>query len=130
MDGAPGSIMARPGTWLAAAWFATSLGCWTSLEPPACVLRCSTGGTCVSLANNAQEQTKIPYLLLDGKLEKTPETYRLLGELLDAKGRAEQLANYAEETPSGRKRRIASNPEGVRPRVYYGRGINLETAVG
>jgi iron complex transport system substrate-binding protein len=84
----------------------------------------STGGTYVSLANNVQEQTKIPYLLLDGRLEKTPEIYRLLGDLLDAKDRAEQLANYAEETLSGLRRRIASIPESERPRVYYGRGIN------
>lgn len=84
----------------------------------------STGGTYVSLANNVQEQTKIPYLLLDGRLEKTPEIYRLLGEWLDARDRAEQLANYAEETLSGLRRRIASIPESDRPRVYYGRGIN------
>ena len=84
----------------------------------------STGGTYVSLANNVQEQTKIPYLLLDGRLEKTPEIYRLLGDLLDARDRAEQLANYAEETLSGLRRRIASIPESDRPRVYYGRGIN------
>jgi iron complex transport system substrate-binding protein len=84
----------------------------------------STGGTYVSLANNVQEQTKIPYLLLDGRLEKTPENYRLLGEWLDARDRAEQLANYAEETLSGLRRRIASIPESDRPRVYYGRGIN------
>jgi len=84
----------------------------------------STGGTYVSLANNVQEQTKIPYLLLDGRLEKTPEIYRLLGQLLDTKDRAEQLANYAEETLSGLKQRIASIPESERPRVYYGRGSN------
>jgi iron complex transport system substrate-binding protein len=84
----------------------------------------STGGTYVSLANNVQEQTKIPYLLLDGRLEKTPEIYRLLGELLDARDRAEQLANYAEETLSGLRQRIAAIPESDRPRVYYGRGIN------
>jgi iron complex transport system substrate-binding protein len=71
-----------------------------------------------------QEQTKIPYLLLDGRLEQTPETYRLLGDLLDAKDRAEQLATYAEETLSGLRRRIASIPDSERPRVYYGRGIN------
>jgi iron complex transport system substrate-binding protein len=91
----------------------------------------STGGTYVSLANNVQEQTKIPYLLLDGRLEKTPEIYRLLGELLDAKGRAEQLADYAEETLSRLKQRIASIPEKQRPRVYYGRGVNgLESGLG
>jgi iron complex transport system substrate-binding protein len=90
----------------------------------------STGGTYVSLANNVQAQTKIPYLLLDGRLEKTPEIYRLLGELLDTKARAEQLANYAEETLSGLRQRIASIPESERPRVYYGRGINgLETGL-
>ena len=90
----------------------------------------STGGTYVSLANNVQAQTKIPYLLLDGRLEKTPQIYRLLGELLDTKGRAEQLANYAEETLSGLRQRIASIPESERPRVYYGRGINgLETGL-
>src|SRR5262245_10141076 len=84
----------------------------------------STGGTYVSLANNVQAQTKIPYLLLDGRLEKTPEIYRLLGELLDTKDRAEQLANYAEETLSGLRQRIAAIPESERPRVYYGRGSN------
>ena len=83
-----------------------------------------TGGTYVSLANNVQEQTKIPYLLLDGRVGEKPETYRLLGELVDAKDRAEQLANYAEETLSGLRQRIAAIPESDRPRVYYGRGIN------
>ena len=83
-----------------------------------------TGGSYVSLANNVQEQTKIPYLLLDGRLENTPEIYRLLGDLLDARDRAEQLANYAEETLSGLRQRIAAIPESDRPRVYYGRGIN------
>src|SRR6516165_11674390 len=42
----------------------------------------SVGPTYVSLANNVQEQTKIPYLLLDGRFENTPAVYRLLGELL------------------------------------------------
>ena len=90
----------------------------------------STGPTYVSLANNVQEQTKIPYLLLDGRFENTPQVYRLLGELLGVKDRAEQLARYAEQTLSGLKARIAAIPAGERPRVYYARGANgLETGL-
>jgi iron complex transport system substrate-binding protein len=90
----------------------------------------SVGATYVSLANNVQEQTKIPYLLLDGRFENTPAVYRLLGELLGVKDRGEQLANYAEETLNDLKSRIASIPESECPRVYYGRGANgLETGL-
>jgi len=90
----------------------------------------SVSPTYVSLADNVQEQTKIPYLLLDGKLNKTPEIYCLLGEGLGVKERAETLAKYADETLNGLGARIASVPEAERPRVYYGRGTNgLETGL-
>src|SRR5262249_37121792 len=91
----------------------------------------SVAPTYVSLANNVQEQTKIPCLLLDGRLESTPAVYRLLGELLGVNDRAERLARYADETLNGLKARIASVPESERPRVCYGRGANgLETGLG
>ena len=71
----------------------------------------TVGPTYVSLANNVQEQTKIPYVLLDGTFTKTPQMYLLLGELLDVKDRAEQLARYADETLHGLQTRIAAIPE-------------------
>jgi iron complex transport system substrate-binding protein len=78
-----------------------------------------------------QGQTKIPYLLLDGRFESTAAIYRLLGEWLGVKEHAEELARYAEETLDGLKARIASIPESERLRVYYGRGANgLETGLG
>ena len=90
----------------------------------------SVGPTYVSLANSVQDQTKIPYVLLDGTFNKTPEMYRLLGNLLGVEARAEQLARYADETLNGLGARIASIPEAERPRVYYGRGVNgLETGL-
>jgi iron complex transport system substrate-binding protein len=90
----------------------------------------SVAGTYVSLANNVQEQTKIPYVLLDGRLEDSTKVYRLLGELLGVKDRAERLAHYAEQTLDVLKARIAAIPESERPRVYYGRGVNgLETGL-
>ena len=90
----------------------------------------SIAPTYVSLANNVQEQTKIPYVLLDGAFDKTPEMYRLLGDLLGVQDRAEQLARYADETLNGLRTRIAAIPDAERPRVYYGRGVNgLETGL-
>jgi len=90
----------------------------------------SVGPTYVSLANNVQEQTKIPYVLLDGTFTKIPQMYRLLGDLLDVKDRAEELARYADETLHGLQARLAGIPDVERPRVYYGRGVNgLETGL-
>ena len=41
----------------------------------------STSPTFVSLATRVQEQTGIPYALLDGRFDATATTYRKLGEL-------------------------------------------------
>lgn len=84
----------------------------------------STRASYISLANNVQERTKIPYVLLDGRFEDTPRIYRLLGEILGAKDRAELLAQYADETLNRLRARIAAIPESERPRAYYGRGVN------
>lgn len=90
----------------------------------------STNPTYVSLADNVQEQTKIPYLLLDGRFERTPEIYRQLGAWLGVEARAEELARYADETINGLRSRISAIPEKERPRVYYARGTNgLETGL-
>ena len=90
----------------------------------------SLAPTYVSLADNTQEQTKVPYLLLDGRFENTPAVYRLLGDLLGVKDRAEKLARYADKTLTTLKARIASIPQAERPRVYYARAVNgLETGL-
>ena len=90
----------------------------------------NTSPTYISLANTVQDQTKIPYLLLDGRLDKTPELYRMLGELLGRKDRAARLAGYADDTLNGLRARLAAIPDSARPRVYYGRGVNgLETGL-
>ena len=87
--------------------------------------------TYISLANRVQEQTGIPYALLDGRFETIVPTYRLLGELIHRKSDATAFARYAEETMATIKGRIDKIPEAERPRVYYGRGSRgLETGLG
>jgi iron complex transport system substrate-binding protein len=89
----------------------------------------STTPTYASLAARVQEQTGIPYALLDGRFEATASTYRLLGALTHRD--AEPFAAYTETTLAKIKARISQVPEDQRPRVYYARGPRgLETGLG
>ena len=57
--------------------------------------------TYVSLADRVQEQTGIPYLLIDGRFANTAAALRLAGEILGVPERGERLAAYAEATFAG-----------------------------
>jgi iron complex transport system substrate-binding protein len=89
----------------------------------------STSPTFVSLAARVQEQTGIPYALLDGRFDVMPTTYRQLGALTQRD--AAPLADYAEQTLAKISARVNRIPENERPRVYYARGPRgLETGLG
>jgi iron complex transport system substrate-binding protein len=100
-----------------------------ALKPDLIIDVGSTTATYVSLAERVQEQTKIPYALLDGRFDATGSTYRLLGKLTHRD--AEPLATYAEDTLVKIQERVNRIPEDERPRVYYARGPKgLETGLG
>ena len=87
--------------------------------------------TYTTLAARVQEQTGIPYVLLDGRFEATPATYRRLGDLVGRREKAEELAAWCENAMRTLTGRIAGVPENARPRVYYARGPRgLETGLG
>lgn len=91
----------------------------------------ATSPTFVSLATRVQEQTGIPYALLDGRFDASVETYRKLGELTHRRQAAEALAAYTAETMSTIRRRVDAIPMEKRPRVYYARGPRgLDTGLG
>jgi len=86
--------------------------------------------TYVSLADRIQAQTGIPYLLFDGRLERTADLYERLGIILGTPERAGELAAYARSTLATVAERVAAVPADRRPRVYYGRGPEgLETGL-
>jgi iron complex transport system substrate-binding protein len=78
------------------------------------------------LAQETQEKTGIPTLLLDGALEKIPAVARTLGTMLNQPAQAEAVARMAEAILS------LPVPEGTHPSVYYARGADglLATAPG
>ncbi|MBR0694645.1 iron ABC transporter substrate-binding protein [Bradyrhizobium lablabi] len=89
----------------------------------------STAPTFASLAARVQEQTGIPYALLDGRFEAIASTYRLLGALTHRD--AEPLASFTERTLTTIQSRVNRIPDQERPRVFYARGPRgLETGLG
>ena len=91
----------------------------------------SISPTFVSLATRVQEQTGIPYALLDGRFDAIVPTYRKLGELTHRETEAGALARYADKTMTIIRQRVDKVPENRRPRVYYARGPRgLETGLG
>jgi iron complex transport system substrate-binding protein len=102
----------------------------TLLQPDLILDVGSVRDTFVSLADRVQQQTGIPYALLDGTLAQTENAYALLGRLVHRQREAAELARYVAETRQavlGRIDRIA--PE-RRPLVYYARGPRgLETGL-
>src|SRR3984893_13589030 len=79
----------------------------------------SVNPTYVSLADRVQQQTGIPYALLDGRFEGIPQAYRTLGALLGRPGEGEDLARIAAETIGTIAQRAAAIAPERRSRVYY-----------
>ena len=86
--------------------------------------------THVSLAERTQWQTGVPYLIFDGKFDKTPELYERLGALLGDEEKARELAGEARRTLADLRRALDPLAAAPHPRVYYARGLDgLETAL-
>jgi iron complex transport system substrate-binding protein len=84
-----------------------------------------------SLAEKVQQDSGIPYVLLDGHLDRVGATYRALGQLLGRADDAEKLASSAENTIAIVTQRSAAVPSEARPRVYYARDKSgLQTGFG
>ena len=86
--------------------------------------------TFTSLAERVQDQTGIPYLLFDGRLENTAASIRQIGAILGVAPRAELIARYMEETEALLDARLKDIPAASRRRVYLARQQNgLETGL-
>ncbi|WP_167644826.1 iron ABC transporter substrate-binding protein [Mameliella alba] len=90
----------------------------------------SVRDTYIDLADRVQAQTGIPYLLIDGRFENTPEALRILGEALGVPDRGKALAADAEARFASIDALLDEVPEEARPRVYLARGPDgLETGM-
>ena len=84
--------------------------------------------TFASLAQRVQQQTGIPYLLLDGDFDRMAEAVTQLGAVTGEEARAQEWVAYIRDTLALIDARLARVPRERRPRVYYGRGpLGLNT---
>ena len=82
-------------------------------------------------AEQIQQQTRIPYLVLDNSIQATPHTLRIIGALFGAVERGNDLGKYADYAVDALRGELLIAPADVRPIVYYGRGPDgLETGLG
>ncbi len=101
-----------------------------SLQPDLIIDFGSVLDTYIDLADRVQEQTGIPYILVDGRFEATPDALRLVGDILGVPDRGETLAADVEDTFARIDAILSGIPEEDRPRVYLARGPDgLETGM-
>jgi iron complex transport system substrate-binding protein len=82
-------------------------------------------------ADQVQQQTGVPYLVLDNGIQATPGTLRTIGAMLGVAERGNDLAIYADNAIDAVRGRLLIAPADERPLVYYGRGPDgLETGLG
>ncbi|VDC30616.1 ABC transporter substrate-binding protein [Pseudogemmobacter humi] len=90
----------------------------------------TVNATYTDLAARVQEQSGIPYVLIDGSFAALPGSIRQMGDVLAVPDRAGMLAAYAETTLAETDALLAGIPGDQRPRVYLARGPEgLETAI-
>ncbi|WP_306030637.1 iron ABC transporter substrate-binding protein [Stappia sp. MMSF_3263] len=101
-----------------------------ALKPDLIIDFGSVRDTYVDLANRVQEQTGIPYILVNGRFEETADSLRLVGQALGVAERGEMLARDVEVTFAELDAILADVPQESRPRVYLARGPDgLETGM-
>jgi iron complex transport system substrate-binding protein len=109
----------------------TNLEVLLKLKPDLVLDFGTVSDTYISLADKVQEQTGIPYALLDGRFDAAAAVYRKLGELTKRPREAEEFARYAERMIATVKGRVDKIAPADQPRVYYARGPRgLETGLG
>jgi iron complex transport system substrate-binding protein len=69
-----------------------------------------------------QQQTGVPYIVLDNSIQTDPAMLRSIGAMLGAGQRGEDLANYADYAIGSLRGKLLIASATDRPLVYYGRG--------
>jgi iron complex transport system substrate-binding protein len=81
-------------------------------------------------ADAIQQQTRVPYILIDGSIQHIPNSLETVGGMLGVAERGQNLADYARTAIDNLRGRLLVTESSSRPLVYYGRGADgLETGL-
>lgn len=70
----------------------------SKLKPDIVISMGDINDSTISGVEKFQKQSNIPFILVDGKMDKLPEAYKFVGDLLNKKEKAKELALYCEKT--------------------------------
>jgi iron complex transport system substrate-binding protein len=73
-----------------------------------------------ALADRIQMQTRIPFIVLDGSIQRTPEMLRAIGLVFGAGDHRLDVGSYAYHAIQGLRGKLLIQEADNRPRVYYG----------
>lgn len=73
-------------------------------------------------ADDLQNQTGIPVVVIDGSFDETAHCYEMLGSILDMEAEAKEMADYCTKVASDVAAAVAAIPEEDRIGVYYAEG--------
>nr|WP_273702452.1 ABC transporter substrate-binding protein [Tepidanaerobacter syntrophicus] len=98
------------------------------LKPDIIVYVTDINETNISTAEQFQNELNIPVAVLNGDIEKTADTYAMLGKITGKETAAENLCAYIKETIQDIQNKVKSIPEDKKIKVYYAEGNDgLET---
>ncbi|MFH0976263.1 MAG: ABC transporter substrate-binding protein [Spirochaetota bacterium] len=78
----------------------------------------------IETSDGITAQTKKPVVILDSTFTSTPQAYRIMGDILGVKERAEKLALYSEQKMSAISSMVEKIPEEKLVNVYYAEGTS------
>ncbi len=82
----------------------------------------------ISDAEDLQEATGIPVVLVDGSFTNINEAYRMVGDIMGCEDRAESIAQYCEQVYSEVTAAVSGIPEDEKVSLYYAEGpLGLST---
>lgn len=81
-------------------------------------------------ADEIEQQTRVPYLVLEGGIQQIPDTLSVVGAMLGVSERGQDLAHETRAAIDGLRGRLLITESTDRPLVYYGLGPDgLETGL-
>ena len=92
------------------------------VNPDILIMMTTIDKTAISEANGLEKQLGKPVFILDENINRIGEVYRLLGKVVDEEKKAEELAEYCQDTLNKMERGLTKITKDEKIRVYYAEG--------
>lgn len=78
----------------------------------------------IASVEKLQKQLNIPIVVVNGSINKLDKAYEFIGDVINEKSKAKELADYCNKTITETKTMVEKIPEEKRVKVYYAEGLD------